>query len=120
MKTTKYYYSKAVYKVTLDALTDASGNIVYVPDKANNSKPQRVHRVIVASVYNKKDNTLSFGIAVCSPKDKFSKFIGRKLSYSRALTNPQKKVKLKLRTDIRKMSVKYANELIDKYMDIYV
>lgn len=120
MKTTKYYYSKPVFKVYLEALTDGGGNIVYVPDKKNMQKAKRVHRVIVASVYDNIENTLSFGVAICSPKDVFFKFKGRKLAYARALNNPNKKVRLLNRKNIRKSSIKYANELIDKYLEIYV
>ena len=120
MKTTKYYYSKPAYKVMVEALTDGSGKIVFIPDKRVQSKAKRVHRITVASVYDDVNNTLSFGVSVCSPKDVFSKFKGRELAYIRALNNPSKKVVLKQRKSIRKASVKYANELIDKYLGIYV
>ena len=120
MISVKYYYSEPAYKVFMEALTDDSGNIVYVPDKKNQQKAKRIHRIIVASVYDNQSNSLSFGVAICSPRDVFSKYIGRKLAFARALHDPKKKVVLKNRRNIRKSSVKYANELIDKYLEIYV
>lgn len=120
MKSTKFYYSKATYKVMMEAWTDDNGNVIFIPDKIMPGKLEKLHRITVASVYDKKNNTLSFGVAICSPRDLFSKKIGRELAYSRAISNPAKKVILTSKSNIKDLSIGYANELIDKYTKLYV
>jgi len=78
MKTVKFYYSKPVHVRLIPVMTDSQGEVNFV----FNSVSQIVRtlpRVTVASVYDPINNTMSFGVSVCSPKDTFKKKEGRKL-----------------------------------------
>lgn len=54
------------------------------PDNAGKSKKQIKSRSVIAAIYNKESNTLSFGIAICSKKDVFIKKVGRVKALGRA------------------------------------
>ena len=76
MKTVKYYYSAPVHIRRIPVLTDDEGNVLFIYDKIEPSV-KRVPRITVASVYDPIDNRMTFGAAICSPKDTFKKNIGR-------------------------------------------
>lgn len=82
----KYVYSPQVYRVEKDVYVDANGNQLRATKKTT-SKAVSLPRYTVCSVLV-DDDTLQFGVARCSPKDQFSKEIGRNLSYKRAINNP--------------------------------
>ena len=120
MRSTKYYYSKPAYVKYMRTLLDGQGKVCYISEKFDYKKAKRIPRVCVASVWDKDTRIMQFGVAVCSPKDNYKKAIGRQLAYTRALAQPAKRVVLRLKANVRKVSVKYANELIDKYLERYV
>lgn len=116
MKTIKYYYSKPVHIRLLPVATNSQGDVEFV--MSNTSQiVKTLPRVVVASVYNPKEKIMSFGVAVCSPKDVFKKSIGRKLAEDRARINPNVKVKIIKRGSIRSVSKRYANQLIAQHLD---
>lgn len=119
MKKVKYYYSAPAHLVTLPALTDDNGNVLYVYDKIS-AKVKRFPRITVASVYDPDNNVMKFGAAVCSPRDLFVKKIGRDLAEERANNNPEITITGINRKKIREASKKYANDLIEKYLAKYV
>lgn len=83
----KYVYSAPKNKAIKMVIVNAEGkeDVLYpYTIKEIHSLP----RYTVCSVLDKEKDTLSFGIARCSAKDRFVKKIGRKLSYQRALSNP--------------------------------
>lgn len=86
MKNVRFYYStplNIVSAVALDQNFDLDGVIgVY----KSSSRP--TPRITICTILNEDRTQLSFGIAVCSKKDRFIKKIGRELAYKAALENP--------------------------------
>jgi hypothetical protein len=112
MKTTKFYYSKPVHVRLIPVMTDAQGEPLYIfRDESITKIVRTVPRVTVASVYDPEKNVMSFGVAVCSPKDIFKKSIGRELALERAKTKPVAVVSPR-RGRIRSVSKRYANEIM--------
>ena len=117
MKTVKFYYSKPVHVRLVPVMTDSQGEVNFVFDSVSQIV-RTLPRVTVASIYDPIDNTMSFGVSVCSPKDIFKKSVGRKLAEDRARIKPNVKVKLtgRKRDYIRRISKKYSNDLISEYL----
>lgn len=113
MKTVKYYYSKLVHVRYLPCVTDDQGEVQFILNR-NTSNPKKLPRVTVASVYDRENNSMSFGVAVCSPKDTFRKSEGRDLAYKRAMENPNCVVKSIKKGHVREVSKKYSNALIEQ------
>ena len=120
MRSTKYYYSRPAYVKYMRTLVDGQGEVLFISDRGLDSKPKRVPRICVASVYDRDTGIMQFGYSICSPKDIFNKSIGRDIAYKRAISKPVKKVQLKAGAKVRNVSVKYANEIIDKFIKQYV
>lgn len=118
MKKVKYYYSAPVNLVRIPALADENGNVLFVYDKIS-VKIKRMPRVTVASVYDPKENKMTFGAAICSPKDIFVKKIGRDLAEKRARQFPEISIVGINRRKIRETSKKYANDLLEKHLARY-
>jgi len=119
MRKVKYYYSEAVHVRTMPVITDAEGTPIYIPD----SKPLKVKtlpRITVAAIWDDKQDTITFGAAICAPSDVFKKAIGREVSFKRATDFPEITVKLTKRNRIREVSKRYANELISQHLHKYV
>ena len=111
MKTVKYYYSKIIRICYIPCLTDDHGDVLRLSE-VNSAKSKKLPRVTVASVYDKDNNSMSFGIAVCSPKDNFKKSEGRKIAYDRALNSPKIVVTGIRKGKVRDASKRYATALI--------
>lgn len=118
MKEVKYYYSKPVHVRTLPVITDDNGEVIYIMDKVS-VKSKKVPRVTVASVYDTDTNRMTFGVAVCSPKDVFEKKIGREIALKRAEESTNAVIVTK-RRKIRETSRTHANELIANALSRYV
>lgn len=97
-------------------MTDSQGDVTFV--MSNTSEiVKTLPRVVVASIYNSEENSMSFGVALCSPKDTFKKAIGRKLAEDRARIKPNVKVTNIRKGCIRSVSKRYANQLIAEYLE---
>ncbi len=119
MKQVKFYYSAPIHVRRIPVLTDDNGNVLFVYDKLG-STVKRIPRITVASVYDPESNTMTFGAAVCSPKDVFSKKVGREIAEKRARQFAEITIKGIHRKKIRETSKKYANDLIAKHLARYV
>ena len=86
MKKPKYYYSTPVTIKKSEVLSLNSGVIVGVSKKE--TYKCRMPRITICGIYDDETDTLSFGLAKCSPKDQFVKSIGREIAYERALNDP--------------------------------
>lgn len=135
MKTVKFYYSKPVHVRLAPIFTDVQGRPLYITSSLKETLDEQAHmflpsstsvvrkmpRVVVASVYDADTNSMSFGVATCSPKDTFNKEIGRNLAEERARNNPKLKiVGIKRRSAVRQISKKYANQLISEILGFNV
>lgn len=119
MKTVKYYYSAPVHIRRIPVLTDDEGKVLFVYDRVEPSV-KRVPRITVASVYDPVANKMTFGAAVCSPKDTFKKSVGREIAEKRARQFPEVTICNIKRGKIREVSKRYANDLIEKHLANYV
>ena len=119
MKTVKYYYSAPVHIRHIPVLTDDEGKVLFVYDKVEPSV-KRVPRITIASVYDPVKNQMTFGAAICSPKDTFKKSIGREIAEKRARQFPEITVVAIDRRKIREVSQRYANDLIERHLAKYV
>lgn len=119
MKTVKYYYSAPVHLRHIPVLTDDEGNVLFVYEKVE-PKAKRIPRITVASVYDPIENKMTFGAAICSPKDAFKKSVGREIAEKRARQFPEITVVAIPRRKIREVSKKYANDLIERHLSKYV
>lgn len=119
MKTVKYYYSAPVHIRHIPVLTDDEGNVLFVYDKVEPSV-KRIVRITVASVYDPVENKMTFGVAVCSPKDVFKKSIGREIAERRARQSPEITVVAINRKKLREVSKRYANDLIERHLSKHV
>ena len=119
MKTVKYYYSAPVHVRHIPVLTDDEGNVLFVYDKVE-PMVKRVPRITVASVYDPVENKMTFGAAVCSPKDTFKKSIGREIAEKRARQFPEITIVGINRRKIREVSKRYSNDLIERHLAKYV
>ena len=113
MKTVKYYYSKGIHVRYLPCITDDQGDVIGYVSK-NFAPSRKLPRVTVASVYNNETNTMTFGMAVCSPKDTFKKSTGRDLAYQRAITSPMCTIRDLKPHQIRRASKKCANMIMSE------
>lgn len=87
MKNARFYYSLPIVKATVVMVENSVFNVDDVLGYYNYTKTP-LPRITICSVLDKEKNTLSFGAAICSAKDRFVKKIGRELSYKRAMENP--------------------------------
>ena len=119
MKKVKYYYSTPVHIRTIPVVTDAQGIPVYIP----NAEPITVKalpRIAVAAIWDTVTNRMTFGSAVCSPKDTFIKIVGRDIAYKRALEKPEATVLITKKNRISSVSKRYAQQIIDGHLAKYV
>ena len=87
MKIVMYFYGAHTYIQRANVLVDEHCRpINYTFDTSIPRKP--LPRITVCGVYDSETNKLSIGVSRCSPKDLFSKEIGRKLAQERAETKP--------------------------------
>lgn len=115
----KYYYSKETAIKRLPVVVDENGEVLYVCSHME-AKTKKLPRVTVATLYNRDANEMSFAVSVCANKDQFIKRIGRELAHKRAETEPELIVRGIKRNKVSATSKRYAQELIDKYLEKYV
>ena len=120
MKTVKYYYSEPFAVSNVPVVLGNNGQIIDYYDGKKLTITKKLPKVTVASLYDPDTNSMSFGIAVCSPKDMFVKKIGREIALERAKNEPKLKVIGIRRGKIRETSVKHAEALIQTYLSNYV
>lgn len=73
--------------------------------------------VTVCGIFDEETGKLSMGIARCSEKDRFIKKIGRELSYSRAIENPQLVMNLRKYERFSEVFYDLAKMLQKKYIN---
>lgn len=87
MKIVKYFYGTPTYVQSANVVTDEHCRPISYT--WNSSVPRKaLPRTTICGVYDSETNKLSIGVSRCSPKDLFSKEIGRKLAQERAETKP--------------------------------
>lgn len=93
MKNARFYYSAPMYTVKV-AVIGANG---FNPDNVigyYGNTVEQMPRITICSILSDDKTHLSFGVAMCSKKDRFVKKIGRELAYNRALNSPIATVKV--------------------------
>jgi len=115
MKKVKFYYSEATHLAYIPVLTDGKGEAMFILGKKM-AKIKKIPRVTVASVYDPKTNTMTFGTAICSTKDLFKKSIGREIAEKRARQFPEITIVGIDPRKLGKVSKRHANDLIEKHL----
>lgn len=90
MKNARFYYSaqRNTVKALVVGTQDFTLDDVVVGFYKSSIQP--MPRITICSLLNEDRTKLSFGVAVCSAKDRFVKKVGRELAYKRALEHPFK------------------------------
>lgn len=114
MKKPRYYYSLPLVKTDVIAVESdfLINNCIFNPESiiGVNKSLKPMPRVTICSILDTDEETLSFGAAYCSSKDRFVKEIGRQLSYERALNNPMRVVSVKDQ-NVNQVRIQNCNEL---------
>lgn len=108
----KYVYSNPIIKVAKDCYVDANGNVL--DHGQNRSKQILLPRYTVCSILNPETRELSFGVARCSTKDRFSRKIGRDLSYKRAVSKPITTIKVPEELRISDVTIDISFQLVNR------
>ena len=88
MKKIKYYYSEAIHVRLMPVATDAEGEPLYIL-KNKTVKVKNIPRDTVAAIWDTKTDTMTFGTAICAPKDTFKKSVGREIALKCATVKPE-------------------------------
>ena len=114
MKKPRYYYSLPLVKTDVIAVESEFliNNCMFNPESiiGVNKSLKPMPRLTICSILDTDDETLSFGAAYCSEKDRFVKATGRAISYERALNNPMRVVSIKGQ-DVNQVRIQNCNEL---------
>lgn len=86
MRKPRYYYGPDISIKTVDMLA-VNDNLLC---EQRIIKTKHFPRITICGIYDDETETLSFGAAICSPKDRFVKSIGRDLAFKRANEEPCK------------------------------
>lgn len=86
MKNSRFYYSMPTVTREVE-MVDGVGYDPFAIIRMSKAKTP-CRRITICSTLNKENQTLSFGVAVCSPGDKFVREEGRRIAYERAINNP--------------------------------
>lgn len=105
----KFYYSVPQQIRSVNVLSDASGNIIYVYPKTKLVK--NLPRITICSILD--GDTLSFGYSTCSHKDTYVKKLGQHIARQRAELNPYKKVTIEDKKDIHVISDAIVSEIFE-------
>ena len=122
MKVVKYYYSKPLIFFSAAHVPQLNQTVAPV------QKCQESERYTIAAVLNEEAGTISFGIAICSPDDRFERKIGRELAEKRANESPLLVIKDydpstrqfgKIALDVAKsIELQYLTKRYKKYLNI--
>jgi len=108
MKKEKYYYSEPLYNAKMNVIVNAKQQVVM----SNAIVQQRpLPRVTICGVYDNEDNTMTYGVAVCSERDTFNRKLGQKISYNRAFVKPYRTVFIHPTDKISKLFIENAREI---------
>ena len=110
MKKEKFYYSEPLQFAKLDVVVNEKGEIVGARDIFNRTN-KHVPRITICGIYDDKEQTMSYGVSICSKNDIFQKEIGRKLSKSRAEENPIRVVNIVPDQKISDVFISNAREI---------
>lgn len=115
MKTSRFYYGRLKTSMTAEVYLDLHNKVAdFIQDTIHYFN---VKRVTVCGILDTEANTLSFGVSVCSGKDRFEKAIGRKLSEQRALTNPLMVIPV-TKENVSKTFMETAQKLDDQFLNL--
>lgn len=86
MKKSRFYYSTPSFETTVIITTDDNGEITVRPKSG--AKLTSRPRMTICGILDTDTNTMSFGVSLCSAKDKFVRKVGKQLSEERAINKP--------------------------------
>ncbi len=83
----------------------------------NNLRKLSYKRAVVSAIYDEKENTLTFGVSLCSKKDQFVRKEGRQIANTRCVSNALMKIELDENLsmkDINKAFVQQAKSIVEE------
>lgn len=102
MEIVKYFYTKPVFVHSLEVYVDHRGQQIGIKGNQKGKCIKQLPRVAICTIYDPETQTLTFGEAICSSKDNFTKARARHISYNRAKVDPA----LVIHTDGSKHQIK--------------
>lgn len=112
MENARFYYSTPMYTVKVAAVGANGFNPYNVVGYYGNTIEQ-MPRITICTILSEDKTKLSFGVAMCSKKDRFVKKIGRELAYNRALNSPIMEVKV-TKDNISEVRMKFCEFLEER------
>ena len=114
MNNVKFYFSKDFKLANMEVFLGTNNNILAVGNIV--SKPRRVLRITICSIFDPDKKTLTFGVSRCSSKDIFVKSVGRKLAFERALASPYKIIHVSNNEKVSDLCINTCVEIEEEVM----
>ena len=114
MNNVKFYFSKDFKLANMEVFLGTNNNILAVGNIV--SKPRRVPRITICSIFDPDKKTLTFGVSRCSSKDIFVKSVGRKLAFERALASPYKIIHVSNNEKVSDLCINTCVEIEEEVM----
>ena len=116
MKKERFYYGEDITLANLEVVLNQDRNIVATGKLSNASK---FPRVSICGVYDDEEQTMTYGVALCSHKDIFNKSIGRELARERAYKNPYKVVNIHPSYTVSETFMFHARDIENEVMTTF-
>ena len=116
MKKERFYYGDDVTLANLEVVLNNTGDIV--ASGALKTK-YKFPRVSICGVYDNENQTMTYGVALCSHKDVFKKNIGRELSRKRAYENPYRIVDIHPSQSVPDVFMTHAMDIENEVLSTY-
>lgn len=114
MNNVKFYFSKDFKLANLEVFLGTNNDIIAVGNIV--SKPRRIPRITICSIFDPNKKTLTFGVSRCSSKDTFVKSVGRELAFERALASPYKTIHVSDNEKVSDLCINTCAEIEEEVM----
>lgn len=116
MKKEKYYYGEDLRRAIAMVTVNSKNMIVNINSMHTYDN---IPRVTICGIYDNIENTMSYGVAKCSEQDNFSRKMGQRISYSRALKCPYRIVHIQPEDKISKLFITHAKDIEKEVLKYY-
>lgn len=108
MKKEKYYYSTDLHLAKMEVIVNNNHKII-ATGSISNYEP--LPRVTICGIYDNEEQTMTYGVAICSKKDTFRRKIGQRISYDRAFVKPYRVVQIHPSDKISELFITHARQI---------
>ena len=116
MKKERFYYGEDITLANLEVVLNQDKNIVAT---GRLSYANKFPRVTICGVYDDEEQTMTYGVALCSRKDVFNKSVGRQLARQRAYQKPYKVVNIHPAYTVSETFMFYAQDIENEVMTTF-